>query len=177
MNKYNNLLYTDTTFIINKYGNELVNYNPQIKKYKTTKISIIIDNFKNQLSVGIYKSTAHDSTIINNQLDALLSESPMLFDNTKTLVGDSAYDSNALEQKISNINLGSLIRCRNKRKSKHLCNNLSLKDKVILKQRIKVDHTMAIYKQYNRLCIRYDKSRICFLNYVYLASLILIKYI
>ena len=110
-------------------------------------------------------------------MHALLSESPMLFDNTKTLVGDSAYDSNALEQKISNINLGSLIRCRNKRKSKHLCNNLSLKDKVILKQRIKVDHTMAIYKQYNRLCIRYDKSRICFLNYVYLASLILIKYI
>ena len=118
MNKYNNLLYTDTTFVINKYGNELVNYNPQIKKHKTTKISIIIDNFKNPLSVGIYKSTAHDSTIINNQLDVLLLKTLMLFDNTKTLVGDRTYDSNALKQKISNINLRSLLRCRKEKASK-----------------------------------------------------------
>jgi polysaccharide deacetylase 2 family uncharacterized protein YibQ len=40
-------LYTDRvtpTFICNKNGKQLTDYNPQVKKHKTTKISLIIDD-------------------------------------------------------------------------------------------------------------------------------------
>ena len=73
------------------------------KKHKTTKISLIIDDFNNPIAVGVYKSTIHDSKIIKSQLDDLYKESPILFDNNKTLVGDSAYDSKSLEEKITNL--------------------------------------------------------------------------
>ena len=77
MNTYIKYLYTDTTFICNKNGKELTDYNPQVKKHKTTKLSLIIDNFNNPISVGIYKSTIHDSSIIKSQLDDLYEESRM----------------------------------------------------------------------------------------------------
>ena len=37
--------FTDTTFICNKLGEDFVSNNPQIKKHKTSKISIISDDF------------------------------------------------------------------------------------------------------------------------------------
>ena len=36
----NNIIYTDTTLILNNLGIDLVGYNPQLKKHKTTKVSI-----------------------------------------------------------------------------------------------------------------------------------------
>jgi len=37
------LLYTDTTLILNKLGIDMISNNSQLKKHKTTKISIITD--------------------------------------------------------------------------------------------------------------------------------------
>ena len=168
-------LYTDTTFICNKNGKQLIDYNPQVKKHKTTKISLIIDDFNNPIAVGVYKSTIHDSKIIKSQLDDLYKESPILFDNNKTLVGDSAYDSKSLEEKITNLKLGKLLRPKNIRntKSKNI-NNYTLKNKVILKQRINIEHKISIFKQYNRLYKRNDRYISPFINFIYLTSLILL---
>ena len=170
-------LYTDTTFICNKNGKQLIDYNPQVKKHKTTKISLIIDDFNNPIAVGVYKSTIHDSKIIKSQLDDLYKESPILFDNNKTLVGDSAYDSKSLEEKITNLKLGKLLRPKNIRNTKSKIkniNNYTLKNKVILKQRINIEHKISIFKQYNRLYKRNDRYISPFINFIYLTSLILL---
>jgi hypothetical protein len=45
--------FTDTTFICNKLGKDLTSNNPQIKKHKTCKISIITDDFNIPLSIRI----------------------------------------------------------------------------------------------------------------------------
>ena len=45
MKNSNKYLKTDTSFILNKYSIDGVIYNLQVKKYKTMKISIIIDYF------------------------------------------------------------------------------------------------------------------------------------
>ena len=45
MKNTNMCYFTDTTFICNKLGEDLVANNPQIKKHKTSKISIITDDF------------------------------------------------------------------------------------------------------------------------------------
>ena len=46
-------LKTDTSFILNKYGIDDVTYNPQVKKHKTMKISIITDYFSLYLLIVI----------------------------------------------------------------------------------------------------------------------------
>ena len=93
---------------------------PKNIKHSTNKISLIIDDFNNPIAVGVYKSTIHDSKIIKSQLDDLYKESPILFDNNKTLVGDSAYDSKSLEEKITNLKLGKLLRPKNIRNTFNL---------------------------------------------------------
>jgi hypothetical protein len=71
------------------------------------------------------------------------------------------------------MNLGTLVRCYNKRRSFKKKKN-SLIEKVILNNRIKVEHKFAQYKQYKRLNSRMDKSLDAFKSYVFLASLIMI---
>ena len=81
--------YTDTTFVCNKLGEESVGYNQQIKKHKTSKISIITDDFNIPVSVSISSGSPHDSTILYNQLD-LHNKHPLLFNKNKTLIADAA---------------------------------------------------------------------------------------
>ena len=51
LNKHTSILHTDTTFVCNKLGIENVSFNQQIKKHKTSKISIITDNFNIPISI------------------------------------------------------------------------------------------------------------------------------
>ncbi len=55
---------------------------------------------------------------------------PLLFDNKKVLVADSAYDSQALEDQVKNMRLGILIRNRNKRRRSERI-ELELRERVI----------------------------------------------
>jgi transposase len=69
--------------------------------------------------------------------------------------------------------LGILVRNRNKRRrSKRI--ELDLRERVILKTRILVEHKFAQYKQYKRLHTRVDRSLAAFKTFVFLASLIFI---
>ena len=43
---YGNKLYVDSFFVLNKCGIDDIAYNPQIKKHKTTKVSVICNKFK-----------------------------------------------------------------------------------------------------------------------------------
>ena len=59
--------YTDTTFVCNKLGEESVGFNQQIKKHKTTKISIITDDFNSteeKLSLFNINKTYHQLCFI-----------------------------------------------------------------------------------------------------------------
>jgi len=71
MKPSNSQYYTDTTFVCNKLGEDLVSNNPQIKKHKTSKISIISDDFNIPISISIDTGSKHDVSIIKEQLTDL----------------------------------------------------------------------------------------------------------
>jgi hypothetical protein len=71
--------FTDTTFICNKLGEDLTSNNSQIKKHKTSKISIITDDFNIPLSIRI--DTGYDV-----YRKALLFYSRLLLFNNKKYV-------------------------------------------------------------------------------------------
>ena len=129
--------YVDSTLIANKLGINNATYNIQLKKYKSTKISIIVDDFGIPIDFKITNSNNHDSSIFSNQLDTIVNKYPNLCTNDKIFIGDSDYDSNNIRHKLKNFKLGKLISDRNKRntKDKNKLHKLDLYSKMLLKNR------------------------------------------
>jgi len=171
INNTNVILYTDTSFINNQLGNELVNYNPYNRKHKSTKISIIIDNFNIPISIKSYDPTIHDAKILNIHLTELKIDHPNLFDNKKKIIADSAYDSNKLRNKLKELELGDLITLINRRnikdKSKLRKNNLF--ETILLNSRHKIENIICRYKKCKKINNRYDRKLITF-NYTLMLS-------
>ena len=59
--------FTDTTFICNKLGYDLNSNNPQIKKHKTSKISIISDDFNIPLKIKNRRFFILKAILLKNQ--------------------------------------------------------------------------------------------------------------
>jgi len=90
-------------------------------------------------------------------------------------LGDSAYDSIPLQNKLTDLNFGRLITPKNKRNIKNENKLKQLKlttsDKLKLNKRIKIEHTNAKLKQYKRISLRYDKYMKNYKVFVLLACL------
>jgi transposase len=178
LDKIPNYNKTDTTFICNKLGENFVSFNPQVKKHKTSKISIITDDYDIPISISVNTGSTHDSTILNSQLDELHKAHPILFNNNKILLADAAYDSQKLRDTTAKLNFGKVLTYKNIRNGKKstLEESYSMTDNLILKKRIGIEHNFSNYKQYRRCQLRYDRIEKNFTGFVYLASLaILIK--
>jgi hypothetical protein len=131
--------FTDTTFICNKLGEDLTSNNPQIKKHKTSKISIITDDFNIPLSIRIDTGSTHDSTILKEQLIDIHDKHPQIFNQTNILIADGAYDSIPLRNLIEKLNLKKLVTNKNIRNLKDKVKidklNINFYDKMLLRKR------------------------------------------
>ena len=165
--------YVDSTLIQNKLGIDKVTYNTQLKKHKSCKISIVCDEFGIPIIYKITSSNDHDSPIFYNLIDKISILYPSLCNNNNKFIGDSAYDSNFIREKLKKHNLGLLICERNIRntKNKELIekNKLTLLEKMLLKSRAKIEHLNKKLKDNKNIAIRYDKYMITYKNYVILA--------
>ena len=147
--------YTDTTFVCNKLGEDLVSYNPQVKKHKTSKISIISDDFNIPISIKIDTGSKHDVTILKEQLIEFSNSHPLLCNENNTIVADGAYDSNPLHKLVKELKFKKLITNKNIRnlKDKTKINKIKLNkyDKMLLKKRVCIEHVINKFKQYKRI--------------------------
>jgi transposase len=173
LQKPSKFLLSDTCLISNKLGIDSISYNPQFKKHKSMKISIITNNFNVPLIDNTYESKINDALILNNQLDEFHKLFPFI--ENKIFLGDSAYDSLKLKEKISTLIKSQLLTPKNKRnikdenKIKQI--ELALIDKQILKSRIYIEHTINEFKKFKRLSTRYDKYIKNYNQFLYLAAL------
>jgi len=166
-------LKTDTSFILNKYGIDDVTYNPQVKKHKTMKISIITDYFNIPIYINSYNSKIHDAEIFSNDIKKFHEKFPTI--NKKIILGDTAYDSIKLSSEVKIILDSELLSPKNKRNIKDKIKlqkiEYSLIEKQILKSRNGVEYTFNKFKKYKRIQLRYDKYIKFFNFYFYLAAL------
>jgi hypothetical protein len=165
---------TDTTIIQNKGGIHEIGYNSQLPKHKCTKISLITNSEGKILSTNIYSGNVHDSKIFINQFENFNIFEP---NDKNFLIGDSGYDSTLIREKLKQKNFGILISPKNKRNTKNIKKINSYKftkqEKKLMKNRIKIENTNNFIKQFKRLSLRYDKNKITFLNFIYLACIII----
>ena len=167
-NKY----FTDTTFICNKLGEEL-----EVKKPKTSKNSIISDDFDIPISIKIESGSVHDSTVLEEQLITLNKKHPKIFNSTTILVADAAYDSNKLRELVAKLNFNKIVTGKNirntKNKEKIEASQNTFYEHMLLKKRICIEHLIGNLKSFKKIQLRYERHIKTFKSFVYLANLII----
>ena len=93
-------------------------------------MSIITDDFNIPISVITSTGSTNDSLILNNQLDVLHMQHPTLFNESKIILADAAYDSSILRNKVKDLKLGKLLTPKNKRNS-NIINEINLYDTLL----------------------------------------------
>jgi transposase len=168
------IVYTDTTVIPNKYGNENIGSNKYYKNKNISKLSIVTDSEGIVFNIKLFSNNANknDAGIAMEHISKIDKSEPIVkhMIKIKTLVADKGYDST----KIRKLMEKNKIRCiipKNKRNTKDEQkledHKLSPKDNVIYMKRIKIENTNALLKKNRRIDIRYDRLAETYMGFVY----------
>ena len=145
----------DSTFINNKQGIDYINFNKQIPKHKVSKLSLITDIKGIPINIYLAEGNDHDAKIIIKQLDNFISTTNVIRKSNNIFIGDGAYDSNNIRNKLKDLNLGELIAPKNKRNTKNINLKNSYKStnktKKLLKLRYRIEFTNNKLKQFRRI--------------------------
>ena len=159
-------LFIDSTHIDNKGGVELIDY-AQNKKKKHTKNSVITNKNKQIIAVALFKNSVADPmTIVLCTLNNLNG----LRYNQINLMGDKGYVKD-VTYKNNLLNTRRVKLIHYYRKNQRV--QLNEEEKLQLKDRYKVEHSIQQLKKYNRISLRKDKLKITYESFVYLALCIL----
>lgn len=153
------------------YGVNCKATNPEYRKKKCTKLSVISDESKNIISIN-YDSTHlspqnnvsfnHDLLMVQNNLDDMFINLPM--DKIIKLCGDKGY----ISRKRFRLNNNRRIKIISPKRKNQRTRNTS-KEKELLKKRRIVEITLAKLKKYNRVVIRRDKLIDTYMGFIFLA--------
>lgn len=166
---------SDTSFIRNKNGKQLIGYNKYYSKKNGNKVSIIVDSKGIPLDVNICKGNQNDSKILSNQLDKWnLIKDNHLEQYNKYFLADAGYDSTLLRDKLSRLNYEPII-VQNKRNIKNdmLINTFDRAFKKIYSKRIVVENSFCKLKQLRRIDQRYDSLLSTFNGYLKLGIIMI----
>jgi hypothetical protein len=165
--------YMDSTLIPNKLGNDDVTYNIQLKKHKSCKISLVIDEFGVPIDYETTNSNNHDSPILCEQIKKINKKYPKLCTNDKIFIGDAGYDSEKIRSALKKYNIGRLVCDRNKRntkdKEKLEKNKCTQYEKMLLNSRSKIEHINNTIKQNKTINVRYQRYMSNYTNFVLFA--------
>lgn len=164
-------LFIDCSFIYNMYGINSKATNPEYRKKKCTKISIISDENNNIISVDYDKthpskknnpSFCHDLNMVQQNLDNMFIKLPK--NRITKLCGDKGYISKRIFKLNNKKKIKIITQKRKNQKDKNSKSNCN-----ILKKRRLVEISLSFVKKYNRIVVRKDKSIENYMSFLYLA--------
>jgi len=167
-----NLLLIDATSINNKYGSENIVINPEYKKKKITKLSIITNKFNFIHSIESfdiknknenYNTSVHDVKMIKKSLNKIIINNNS---NYFHLLGDKAYKT----KEIIKLN-GKIIKIITPNKSNTKIKNSKYKNSK-LKKKIKIENAINKLKSFERIKTRKDRNINTYMSWVYISALI-----
>jgi transposase len=137
------------------------------KRGKGTKVVAAVDGAGLPLAVGIASASPHEVKVLEATLDeALLDELP------ERLIGDKAYDSDKLDERLWD-ERGVRLIAPHRRGRKKTQDGRELRR---YKRRWKVERFFAWLHTFRRLVIRYERKSENFLGFLHLAcTLILLR--
>ena len=168
-----NTFYVDSTLIANKLGIDKTSYNVQLKKHRSTKISLVEDNFGIPLDIIVTNSNVHDASICIDHITNISNKFQKLCSNKNKFIADAAYDSKNIREHLKNKNLGILICDKNKRNTKDKDKidklKMTLTERLLLKKRSSIEHLNNNLKQNRTINVRYEKNSKSYESFVTLS--------
>lgn len=135
------------------------------KRGKGTKVMAITDAAGVVLSVSIERASPHEVTLVEQTLeDRFLEELP------ERLIGDKAYDSDCLDERMQELGIDMIAPHREGRKKKCTQDGRKLRR---YKRRWKVERFFAWIYNYRRCVVRYEYKHQNFKAILLLASIMI----
>ncbi len=139
------------------------------KAGKGVKIMVLVDARGLPVSVETMAANTHESQLVQQLFDFMLTR-----EMPERLIGDKAYDSDALDEELAaqGVELISPHR-RNRKPENHTQDGRALRR---YKRRWTVERTISWIQNFRRLCIRWEKSTMLYQGFLHLGcALLLLK--
>lgn len=140
--------YIDGTFCKARGGGDGIGCT---KAGKGVKIMVLVDARGLPVAVDTMAAHTHESKLVQGMFDFMLSDSI-----PERIIGDKAYDSDALDEKMRSMGVEMISPHRKNRKPKNKAQ--SGRPLRRYKHRWTVERTISWIQNYRRLCIRWEKS-------------------
>lgn len=129
------------------------------KRGKGTKIMAIVDSAGLPVAICIESASPHEVTLVENTIDARFVETP-----PKRLIGDKAYDSDKLDNKLANEHgIGMIAPHKRNRRSKVTQDGRVLQRYV---RRWKIERLFAWLQNFRKLVTHYERHDYNFLGFL-----------
>lgn len=139
------------------------------KAGKGVKIMIIVDAKGLPVAVNTGSASPHESKLVEPLFDFM-----MTVDFPEKLIGDKAYDSDELDERLDALGVEMISPHRSNRRPENKTQDGRKLRRY--KRRWTVERTIGSLQNYRRLCIRWEKSTAMFQGFLNLTcSLLLIK--
>jgi transposase len=137
------------------------------KAGKGVKIMVLVDARGLPVAVDTCSASPHESTLVQQLFDFMLTR-----ETPERLIGDKAYDSDALDAELEERGTELIAPHRRNRKAKTQDGRPLRR----YRRRWTVERTIAWFQNYRRLCIRWEKSTVMFEGFLHFGcSLLLLK--
>lgn len=156
--------YIDGTFCKARGGGDGIG---PTKAGKGVKIMILVDARGLPVAVTTGSSSPHESKLVQGLFDFMLT-----LDAPERIIGDKAYDSDALDEELDDEGIEMIAPHRASRKPANKTQDGRRLRRY--KRRWTVERTISWIQNFRRLCIRYDKSTAVFQGFLHLGCAILL---
>lgn len=139
------------------------------KAGKGVKIMVLVDARGLPVAVDTCSASPHESKLVQGLFEFMLT-----LDAPERVIGDKAYDSDALDEELDDECIEMIAPHRSSRRPENATQDgRSLRR---YRRRWTVERTISWFQNFRRLCIRYEKSTMLFQGFLHFGcSIILLK--
>lgn len=151
--------FIDGTFVKAKGGGDGIGCT---KAGKGLKIMVLVDARGLPVSIESMPANPHESKLVQQLFDFMLSR-----EMPQRVVGDKAYDSDALDEQLAQQGVELIAPHRRNRKPENVTQDGRALRRY--KRRWMVERTISWIQNFRRLCIRWEKSTMLFQGFLHLG--------
>ncbi len=135
------------------------------KRGKGTKLMAVADGAGFPVAISVGSASPHEVKLVEKTLDDRLVD-----ENPERLIGDRAYDSDLLDEKLAKQGILLIAPHKSNRKKSKTQDGRELRR---YRRRWKVERLFAWLQNYRRILVRYDRFLESYLAFVQLACIVI----
>jgi transposase len=136
------------------------------KRGKGTKIMAVADRFGLLIAISIGSASPHEVMLVGTTLDARFTD-----EQPERLIGDKAYDSDPLDERLKDQDVQMITPHKSKRKKAKSQDGRPLRRYV---SRWKNERLFAWLQNFRRILVRHDRILDNYLSFVHLGCMIIL---